>query len=71
LSSGNTTFLIGADDEKVDSVIEIIKKNSKKRKQFVPMSESYGMGTYMSFPVEVNVGGATVFVTDVERFEKV
>lgn len=30
-----------------------------------------GIGTYTSFPVEVSVGGATIFITDVERFEKV
>jgi uncharacterized protein YaaQ len=71
LMSGNTTFLVCSDDEKVDEVIEIIKENSRKRKQFVPASSSYGEGGYASFPVEVSVGGATVFVTDIERFEKV
>ena len=70
LMSGNTTFLIGVDDEKVDNVIEIIGKHSKKRKQMVP-SATYGVGMYSSFPVEVTVGGATIFVMDVDRFEKV
>jgi len=71
LSAGNTTFLICTDDDKVDEIIEVIKKHSKKRKQFVPSASSYGVGTYTSFPVEVAVGGATIFVTDIERFEKV
>jgi len=75
LMSGNTTFLVCSDDEKVDEVIEIIKDNSRKRKQFVPAATaaSYGGegGGYAGFPVEVSVGGATVFVTDIERFEKV
>ncbi|MBC8536276.1 cyclic-di-AMP receptor [Feifania hominis] len=70
LMAGNTTFLIGVDDDKVEQVIEIIGKMGKKRKQVVPSSASYGMGLYTSFPVEVTVGGATVFVLDVERFEK-
>ncbi len=71
LMFGNTTFLIGVEDEKVDTVIELIAKHSKKRTQMVPSSASYGVGMYSSFPVEVQVGGATIFVTNVERFEKV
>lgn len=70
LVSGNTTFIIGTDDDKVDKAIEIIGKYSKKRKEVVPSSASYGMGLYTSFPVEVVVGGATIFVMNVERFEK-
>lgn len=69
LMSGNTTFLIGTDDDKVEKVIEIISKFSKKRSQMVPTS-SYGVGNYTSFPVEVSVGGATVFVLNIERYEK-
>ena len=69
--SGNTTFLIGTQDEKVDEVITIIADHSKKRKQMVPSSASYGVGMYTTYPVEVQVGGATIFVLDVERFEKV
>lgn len=71
LMAGNTTFLVCSDDGKVDEIIEIIRQHSHKRKQFVPSAASYGMGNYTSFPVEVSVGGATVFVTDIERFEKV
>jgi uncharacterized protein YaaQ len=70
LMSGNTTFLVCTDDEKTDEVIGVIAGHSRKRKQFVPSAGSYGMGTYTSFPVEVSVGGATIFVTNVERFEK-
>lgn len=71
LSAGNTTFLICTDDDKVDNVIKVIEDKSRKRKQFVPSAAAYGAGSYTPFPVEVSVGGATIFVTDVERFEKV
>ncbi|MBD5103843.1 MAG: transcriptional regulator [Ruminococcaceae bacterium] len=71
LMAGNTTFLVCSENEKVDEIIEIIRLHSRKRKQFVPSSASYGVGSYTSFPVEVSVGGATIFVTDIERFEKV
>jgi uncharacterized protein YaaQ len=70
LMSGNTTFLLCVDDSRIDDVIGIVKEHSNKRKQFVPNAASYGAGGYTSFPVEVSVGGATIFVTNVERFEK-
>ena len=70
LMAGNTTFLIGTDDDRVDDVIRIIGMHSKKRTQMVPSSASYGVGMYTSFPVGVQVGGATIFVTNIERFEK-
>ncbi len=68
LSAGNTTFLTCVEDHRVDAVIDIIREKSHKRKQFVPASQPMDLGG--SIPVEVEVGGATVFVTDVERFEK-
>ena len=69
LMAGNTTFLMGTDDSRVDEVISIIEQHSRKRSQMVP-SSTYGTSTYASFPMEVTVGGATVFVTDIERYEK-
>lgn len=71
LMSGNTTFLIGVEDDKVSEVIDIIAKHSKKRKQMVPSAGMMDVGMYSAFPVEVTVGGAIVFVMNVERFEKV
>lgn len=70
LMAGNTTFLIGTDDDKVEDVVEILRSNSKTRKQMVPTSASYGVGMFSSMPIEVQVGGATVFVIDVEQFIK-
>ncbi len=71
LMAGNTTFMIGTDDDKVEEAIAVISKHSRKRTQMVPSSATYGVGMYASFPVEVTVGGATIFVTNVERFEKI
>ncbi len=71
LMAGNTTFLICSEDGSVDEIIGIIRDNSHKRTQFVPSAASYGTNAYAGFPVEVSVGGATIFVTDIERFEKV
>ena len=70
LRAGNTTLLIGTDDEKVDLAIELIGKEGKKRIEIVPSTASYDIGKYASFPVEVQVGGATIFVLDVAQFVK-
>jgi uncharacterized protein YaaQ len=69
LMSGNTSFLVGVDDSRVNEVITIIEKHSKKRSQMIP-STTYGNTAYASIPVEVTVGGATVFVLNVERYER-
>ncbi len=71
LMSGNITLLIGTDDEKVDACIEVISSQSKQRKEVVPSTSNYGIGVTTAYPLEVTVGGATIFVTNVERFEKV
>lgn len=71
LKSGNTTLLICTENNKVNRVIELIKEYSSKRTQIVPNTTSMDVGMYTSFPVEVSVGGATIFVLDVEQYEKI
>ena len=70
LKAGNTTIIVGTDDEKVDHVIEVIGNESKRRTEVVPSTASYDIGRYASFPVEVQVGGATIFVIEVAQFLK-
>ncbi|ANE46013.1 hypothetical protein SY83_06620 [Paenibacillus swuensis] len=71
LRAGNTTFMIGTEDERVTEVLQVIKANCKIREQVVtPVSPMGGTtDSYIPFPVEVQVGGAAVFVMPVERFE--
>ena len=71
LMAGNVTILIGVDEEKVQNVIDIIKEHSHSRKQMIPTTTEMSYGYYPSMPVEVVVGGATIFVVDIERFERV
>ena len=54
-----------------DQVIDIIAKQSRRRAQLVPSTTTMDMGMYSAYPVEVTVGGSTIFVMNVERFEKV
>lgn len=71
LRSGNTTFMVGVEDERVEEVLHVIQSNCKTRDQLVtPVSPLGGTSeSYIPFPVEVQVGGAAVFVLPVERFE--
>jgi len=71
LRAGNTTFMIGVEDEQVNSLMTIIQANCKTREQLVSPVSPLGGSTdaYIPFPVEVQVGGAAVFVIPVERFE--
>lgn len=71
LSRGSTTFMICCQDEEVDTVIEVCRAHSKKRRQFVPTSSISETAVGDSTPVEVTIGGATIFVTDIQRFEQV
>lgn len=70
LRAGNTTLLIGTEDEKVDEVVEVISEFSRKRSQIVSASPSFMTEGFVSKAVEVTVGGATLFVLDVDKFIK-
>jgi uncharacterized protein YaaQ len=74
LVRGNSTVLIGVADEEVDAVLAILRAHCHARREFVspvlPLSEGAAARHWVQ-PLEVEVGGATVFVLDVERFEHV
>ena len=70
LMAGNMTLLICTEDEKVDDCIGIISQCCKQRTEIVPGTATLGLGIESALPMEVTVGGATVMVTNVERFEK-
>jgi uncharacterized protein YaaQ len=66
-------LLVGVPEEYLDSVLKIIETKSKSRKQMInsntSTSSSMG-GIVMPMPLEVTVGGATVFVMNVEDYRK-
>ena len=72
LKSGNTTFMIGTEEIRVDRALQIIKDNCKHRDQLVaPISPMGGNAdSYVPYPVEVEVGGATVFVLPIDQFHQ-
>ena len=72
LREGNTTLLIGLEDEKVPEVLELINEKCRTRTRLVsrglPFAEA--PDPFLAQPVEVQVGGAVVFVLPVEHFVK-
>ncbi|HEY3378851.1 MAG TPA: cyclic-di-AMP receptor [Armatimonadota bacterium] len=73
LREGNVTLMIGVDEDQIDPLIAVIRESCQTREQYVnvmpPTMEP--VGTVIPSPVKVVVGGAIVFVLDVERFEKI
>ena len=72
LRQSNATVLLGVDEAQVNEVLEVIRLNCTSRTQVVnPMPPIMEPGEfYMPYPVEVEMGGAVVFVVPVDRFER-
>lgn len=72
LRSGNTTIFLGVEPEKVESVIHIIKEQCQTTKQMtlVTPPSVQVIESAITYPVEVTVGGATVFVIDLDQYVK-
>lgn len=72
LRESNVTVLVGVDDVEVPNVLRIVKQNCYSRTQYVnPLLPIIEPGEfYVPNPVEVQIGGATVFVLNVRHFER-
>lgn len=72
LKMGNATILVGVEDDKVDEVISIFKNCCSRRSRVVSSASTFvGEGFVNAAPIEVTIGGATLFVVDVEQFMKI
>lgn len=70
LRAGNLTLLMGVEDDKVDELLDILRTNCHKREELTPVVPTYSSGLVNAIPVKITVGGATVFVLDVDQFYK-
>ena len=73
LKQGNASVLVGVEEAQVDDVMAVIRETCHARQEFInPMPPIMEPGEfYMPYPVEVSFGGATVFVMDVGRYERI
>jgi uncharacterized protein YaaQ len=70
LKESNATILLGVQEEQVDDLLVTIQNNCQTRSQYInPLPPVMEPGEfYMPYPVEVQIGGATVFVLEIDSF---
>ena len=70
LTGGNSTLLIGTEEDRVPQAIAIIRQNCSRRTEKISSNVQLATPS-AAYPTEVTVGGATLFVSDVTQFEKI
>ena len=73
LKQSNASVLVGVEEPQVEDVLAVIRETCHARQQYInPMPPIMEPGEfYMPYPVEVTFGGATVFVVNVARYERI
>ncbi len=66
LRGSNNIILIGVEPDRVDQALAVIRSHCQSRTQLVHPDDA----PYLTSPLEVRIGGATVFVWDLERYER-
>ena len=70
LRTGNATILLGVEDDQMPGVVGIIGATCRRRRQFVstlPYAMGGAEGAFVMSPLEVEVGGAHIFIWTVEH----
>jgi uncharacterized protein YaaQ len=75
LSRGNVTCLVGVQEDEVERVLEVVRKTCHTRKRYINPVPSAAEPAHLAmsapaYPLEVIVGGATVFMIPVSQFER-
>lgn len=70
LREGNTTMLVGVEDDDVETLKSVFQANCQTREQIVnvPAMELAPQSAFMASPIKVTVGGAVIFVINAEEF---
>jgi uncharacterized protein YaaQ len=72
LREGNTTILIGVEEAELGTLKRVLEQNCQSREQLVNVMpyETAPPGAFIPSPVKVPVGGAVMFLLDVEQFHR-
>ncbi len=70
LNTGNTTLLLGVEDDHVQRVKDIVANFSKTRKKKVSTDETSDLNVFSFLPTSVKVSGATIFVLNIDESYK-
>jgi uncharacterized protein YaaQ len=72
LRAGNVTLMVAVDDARVDMVLELMREHCKRRTRHLnPMLPSLEARERFLGSVPVEIGGATVFILNLERMERI
>ncbi len=73
LRSGNTTLLVGTEDSQVQGVLDIIHSTCRARQQLstTPSGREGLAAAIVPYPIQVEVGGANIFVWHIEQYIRV
>ena len=73
LKKGNTTLLIGVEEEKLDEVLSIIESNCKRRNTTTTIINPSAESSLLTntVPIDISVGGATIFILDVDQYIRI
>lgn len=72
LRTGNVTIMIGAEDEQVDLCVNILAQTGSRRTVPPPADAHSGYDdTTANGVASVSLGGVSVFVLPIERFERI
>jgi uncharacterized protein YaaQ len=66
LRGSSNLILIGVEPEKVDQAIDVIRGHCRSRTQLVHPNDA----PYLAAPLEVRIGGAIIFVWELETYER-
>ena len=72
LDRDNVTLLIGVEVAQVDAVVGILRSRAQRRHERLhpAVTPVPAGGSPAALPVDVEVGGATLFVLQIDRFER-
>jgi uncharacterized protein YaaQ len=71
LGRGNSTVLIGVDEDRLEGLLEVLRGQGHPRSEFAPPAPGAAQGMPDARrALRVDVGGPTVMVLDVGRFER-
>lgn len=66
------SLLIGLNDSRLETLLRLVRKYCKPQKQYVPTQIHIQPGFTTALPmIEARVGGALIYILEVERFEQI
>ena len=70
LYEATVSLLIGLDQARLPRLLEYLREYCRTRRRFIPAHVEAPLLEIQPVMIEAEVGGATVYVLDVERFEQ-